>query len=434
MPWNAHLVDVFEAHGFDSATGRFRASPPPRPVAALYQAARHAGCGACRMPFPKPRIEEGVLARNALVRSSGRDHRFDVVAERTGRAAYALVSTLRGCNYGSVCYGVRVVAHVVREGTAVTESAASSSEPYYEATSEEVAVKRIERATYAAHVRKRNGELNEDPVKEIAAMQAVAGASDAVLPLLDCFADDERLYVVVPFCGKGDLFSLVERHGKLPDRLARLYFQQIVRGVGALHAHGVAHHDLSLENVLRVTDRAAVVIDFGMAVKVAGPTATKFLPRRRRGAGARGAAAAAADLAAPEAAATPDYFAVPTRPGGGWPCKCGKRDYMAPELLNPARAFDLFAADVWALGVILYILLVGFPPWDSKTAAPDNVALDHDECYAYIKAGQLQALLAGWNIHLRPSAIDLLSRLLDYEPTTRITLPQVMRHPWWHER
>eukprot|EP00635_Sarcinochrysidales_sp_CCMP3193_P014149 CAMPEP_0118912054 /NCGR_PEP_ID=MMETSP1166-20130328/13475_1 /TAXON_ID=1104430 /ORGANISM="Chrysoreinhardia sp, Strain CCMP3193" /LENGTH=565 /DNA_ID=CAMNT_0006851569 /DNA_START=121 /DNA_END=1814 /DNA_ORIENTATION=- len=309
------------------------------------------------------------------------------------------------------------------------------STPRYVATSERVAIKQIDRATYERHVARRGGQLNEDPVKEVAAMQYVAsrGGSDHVLPLVCCCADEESLFTVSPFCDGGDLFSLVEKHARLDNRYARHFFKQLVRGIVRLHSLGVAHHDLSLENVLWLrsgrTPGKAFIIDLGMAAKTSGPTRTRFLSRRRRSRGTAVRSDSSSSSRSSRHHHDDDYYAVPTKAGLTWPAKCGKIDYMAPELLNPTKAFDLFAVDVWALGVILYVLLIGSPPFDSSRKVPHDQLLDTDPCFAYVRERRLADLLASWRIDLDPNAIDLLERILDPEPTTRMTIPQIVAHP-----
>ena len=410
MPWNAHLVGVLVAHGFDAATGSFPSGLSAETKKKLYQSVRHQGVGANPAPFPAPKVLDCVVKREAPVLfDEGRVEKLTVVSANDGQS-FAKLQLLTACNYGKVYSGIRV----------------RPSDSTFVATAERVAMKQMDRVTYERHVLRRRGVLNEDPVKEVAALQFLEsrGGSDHVLPLQCCCANDETLFSVSPFCDGGDLFSVVERHRRLDDRHAKHFFKQLVRGLVNLHALGLAHHDLSLENVLwlRSGPKAgkAFIIDLGMAVKVSGPTRRRFLPRRRT------------RSQKSQQAHEDDYYAAPTKSSFNWPAKCGKVDYMSPELLNPTKSFDLFAVDVWALGVILYVLLVGSPPFDSSNATDHATIIDSDPCFAYVRDNRLNDLLTSWQIHLEPHAIDLLERLLDPEPTTRITIPQIISHPWFH--
>jgi len=291
---------------------------------------------------------------------------------------------------------------------------AGGDAPPWRATETQVAVKCIERGKYEQHVARHRGRLNEDPIKEVAVMEFMArqGGAPYCLPLLGCYADESAVYVILPLCPNGDLFGVVERDGGLQEARAATYMGQIVAGLERLHAMGLAHHDMSLENLLVDEQRRAVIIDFGMAVRAA-PTFSNFLPET------------AASHERP-AAAGPSYHAVPLMPSRGWPCRCGKLLYMAPELFEPQKPFDVFAADVWALGIILFLLLTGMPPWDAATGPTPR-----DMRYVYVRDGRLRELLSTWQISLSEHAPDLLQKLLTADPAARLTLPELKAHPWW---
>ncbi|KAG6612202.1 serine/threonine protein kinase [Phytophthora cinnamomi] len=122
--------------------------------------------------------------------------------------------------------------------------------------------------------------------------------------------------VVMDFCPGGDLWDVLEAAPKnrLAEREALQLFAQCARGVRFLHAHGIAHRDLSLENVFYCRG-ACKIGDFGLSTDA---------PRRGPG----------------EAV--------------------GKAYYMAPEVVNQ-DAYDAFAADMWSLGIMLFIMLTGSP-------------------------------------------------------------------------
>jgi serine/threonine protein kinase len=101
---------------------------------------------------------------------------------------------------------------------------------------------------------------------------------------------------------------------------------------------------------------------------------------------------------------------------------CGKHNYMSPEIFANSDNFDGFAVDLWAAGVILYIMLTGFPPYDQATVA--------DQRFELIVQGRLMEQLQNWDILLSPEAGDLMQSMLLLEPRDRLTLSQVMSHPW----
>jgi serine/threonine protein kinase len=95
---------------------------------------------------------------------------------------------------------------------------------------------------------------------------------------------------------------------------------------------------------------------------------------------------------------------------------------MSPEILANKDNFDGFAVDMWAIGVALFIMLTGVPPWDHAT--------DNDERYRYISNGYLEPMLMQWNMGLSNQSMDLLQRMLFKNPQDRLSLRQVLAHPW----
>ena len=101
---------------------------------------------------------------------------------------------------------------------------------------------------------------------------------------------------------------------------------------------------------------------------------------------------------------------------------CGKLQYMAPEIYSNADNFDGFAIDLWSAGVILYIMLTGFPPYDRPIWADDR--------FEIIVNGHLMDQLESWDIAISRNAGDLLQSMLRFHPRDRLTLGQVSEHPW----
>ena len=128
-------------------------------------------------------------------------------------------------------------------------------------------------------------------------------------------------------------------------------------------------------------------------------------------------------------------YVDPTRPGAVTDVKrgstrllikpqgvCGKHNYMSPEIFENKVAFDGFAVDLWAAGVILYIMLTGFPPYDQASRT--------DQRFDLIIRGHLMRQLSSWGINLSEEAGDLMQKMLKLDPKDRLTLAQVLSHPW----
>ena len=101
---------------------------------------------------------------------------------------------------------------------------------------------------------------------------------------------------------------------------------------------------------------------------------------------------------------------------------CGKPNYISPEILQSEEAFDGFAIDLWATGVILFIMLVGLPPWEFARA--------EDPRYRMVTKGRLAHMLNSWQRPISPLAADLLQKMLMEDPRQRLSLTEVKDHPW----
>lgn len=101
---------------------------------------------------------------------------------------------------------------------------------------------------------------------------------------------------------------------------------------------------------------------------------------------------------------------------------CGKHNYMSPEIAANTAPFDGFSIDLWSAGVILYIMLTGFPPYDQASRT--------DQKFEIIVRGNLVQQLEDWGINLSRDAGDLLQNMLQLDPRDRLTLAEVMSHPW----
>ena len=149
----------------------------------------------------------------------------------------------------------------------------------------------------------------------------------------------------------------------------------------------LCHRDMSLENILLDQHNDCVVIDMGMCLRI------------------------------PSIEERPPPGSLLIRKQG----QCGKLTYMAPEIYTD-QDFDGYAVDMWACGIILFILLAGVPPIELPTSA--------DPRYQMIATGRLSELLDIWQLSLSAEVRDLLSRLLSPEQRNRPTVAQVLRHRW----
>jgi serine/threonine protein kinase len=181
---------------------------------------------------------------------------------------------------------------------------------------------------------------------------------------------------------------------------------------------GICHRDMSLENLLVHKD-GALIIDMGMCLLIPDG-----------GDGATGLTSSLDHMNINQSSLQITHSAgQPIISRRGRPRQlilpqgtCGKWIYMSPEIYQNTEPFDGYAVDMWAAGVILFLMLTGFPPWER--ASPT------DERFHYMTAGYLVQMLTEWEIGLSSDALDLLQRMLFLDPKDRLSLDQVRAHPW----
>jgi len=198
-----------------------------------------------------------------------------------------------------------------------------------------------------------------------------------IIKLFEVYHDKINIYLVMELCTGGELFDFIVSKRHLNEEEARLIIVQLLRAVSYLHMHEICHRDLKPENLLFVEPNSInslKLIDFGMSKMM----------------GSRG-----------EAMTT----------------KVGTPYYIAPEVLTGNYGMQ---CDLWSVGVILYALLCGYPPFDGKS---DTIVL------AKVKRGNYNFNGAEWS-GVSAEAKDLISKLLVMQPENRLTAEQALTHPW----
>ncbi|EQC42332.1 CAMK/CAMKL/NUAK protein kinase [Saprolegnia diclina VS20] len=205
---------------------------------------------------------------------------------------------------------------------------------------------------------------------------AKALANDAPHPhlvhIIDCFYQHDMVHLVLEYCSGGDLYEYLHRRPTLASSDARRIFDQVVAGLHQLHQCGFAHRDISLENILLDEHGDCKLCDFGLAVP---------------------------------AHETSDAVV-------------GKPYYMAPEVYA-GRPYDPAAADMWSLGILLFMLVTGVP----MIRAPS----DADGGYRIVAQQGVKALLKLWNMQtlFSKDLVDVLDGLLTVNPKRRLTMRQL---------
>ncbi|KAL7123698.1 hypothetical protein ABFS83_14G000100 [Erythranthe nasuta] len=196
-----------------------------------------------------------------------------------------------------------------------------------------------------------------------------------VVRLYEVLASKTKIYMVLEYVNGGELFDRIASKGKYSEGVGRKLFQQLIDGVSYCHNKGVFHRDLKLENVLLDSSGIIKITDFGLS-------------------------------------ALPQHF----RDDGLLHTTCGSPNYVAPEILAN-RGYDGAASDTWSCGVILYVILTGHLPFDDRNLAA-----------LYQKIFKGDAQIPKW---LSPGAKNLLKRILDPNPRTRITIREIKENEWF---
>lgn len=256
-------------------------------------------------------------------------------------------------------------------------------------------------------MRRLRGRHLEDPLKEIQALQLLEGSTYGdgdhhphIIRSLAALQDDKYLYNITPYAKDGDLCGIVmndiNSNSRMSETNARRWFREILLALQHFQLKGICHRNISLDNIV-VSGDSLKIIDLGMALRVPYVHPSNV-----------GCTTDVSD-------GTTRLLIKPQGQGDEF-------TYMSPEVLND-DAFDGFAIDLWSVGVILYIMLVGCKPfkWPHLT----------DEQFLRLAVdGTLKESLEYWEIDLSESAIDLLQNMLRLKKGERFTLAQVMHHPW----
>ncbi|MEE6478505.1 hypothetical protein FKM82_011863 [Ascaphus truei] len=203
-----------------------------------------------------------------------------------------------------------------------------------------------------------------------------------IVRLHDSISEEGHHYLVFDLVTGGELFEDIVAREYYSEADASHCIQQILEAVLHCHQMAVVHRDLKPENLLlasKLKGAAVKLADFGLAIEVEGEQQA--------------------------------WFGFAGTPG-----------YLSPEVLRKDPYGK--AVDLWACGVILYILLVGYPPfWDE----------DQHRLYQQIKAGAYDFPSPEWDT-VTPEAKDLINKMLTINPAKRITAAEALKHPWISHR
>ncbi|GIL83875.1 hypothetical protein Vretifemale_12596 [Volvox reticuliferus] len=210
----------------------------------------------------------------------------------------------------------------------------------------------------------------------------------------EVFIDDTSLCIVMEYANCGSLLDLVKLRRGLEEIYARWFFQQLILALHFCHNRGIAHRDIKPENLLlhiyedlKYPVPILKMCDFGLSKAV-------------------------------------------VLPGASAKSCVGTVRYMAPEVLkNNEMDYDAMMADVWSCGVVLYVMLYGRYPFDSKGA--DRVISKEQKVRRMLDRMKREAYVLNPDVSVTDECMNLLRGMLKPAPDQRLTIEKIMAHPWF---
>ena len=209
-----------------------------------------------------------------------------------------------------------------------------------------------------------------------------------VTKILEMFEDEEYILIAMEYINGGNLFSFVKKRRKLSEKTAKFLFRQIILGIKHIHSKKIVHRDIKLENILIDLNNNIKICDFGIGRILKNEKQLLY-------------------------------------------DKCGTPMYMAPEILTSSKTkgYEGYPVDIWSSGISLYIMLSGTLPFNLK----NNESSDMSE-----ESNHNNIELQYSIINKEPKKIekisnearDLLKGLLNKNPRKRLTIEQILNHPW----
>ncbi|KAK4488145.1 hypothetical protein RD792_003887 [Penstemon davidsonii] len=267
-----------------------------------------------------------------------------------------------GSSHGRTRVGRYELGRTLGEGTFAKVKFARNVE-----TGENVAIKILDKEKVLKH--KMIGQIK----REISTMKLIRHPH--VIRMFEVMASKTKIYIVMEFVTGGELFDKIATRGRLKEDEARKYFQQLINAVDYCHSRGVYHRDLKPENLLLDPSGLLKVSDFGLSA----------LPQQ-------------------------------VREDGLLHTTCGTPNYVAPEVINN-KGYDGAKADLWSCGVILFVLMAGYLPFEESNLME-----------LYKKIFKADFTFPPW---FSSSAKKLIKRILDPNPATRITFAEVLENEWF---
>ncbi|ODQ65491.1 Pkinase-domain-containing protein [Nadsonia fulvescens var. elongata DSM 6958] len=197
-----------------------------------------------------------------------------------------------------------------------------------------------------------------------------------IVDFVDCFEDDTNIYILLEICSNQSLMEMMRKRKRLTEPEVRYFIVQILGAVDYMHSRRVIHRDLKLGNIFLDVNMNIKIGDFGLAALLASDSDRKKTI-------------------------------------------CGTPNYIAPEILFDKEKGHSYEVDIWSVGIIMYAMIFGKPPFQSK---------DVNTIYKRIKHLDYQFPV---DMSCSDDAKDLIQILLSSQPEKRPSLNDIIKHPFF---
>ncbi|KAG7882012.1 hypothetical protein KL905_000494 [Ogataea polymorpha] len=197
-----------------------------------------------------------------------------------------------------------------------------------------------------------------------------------IVQFVDCFEDDVNVYILLEICPNQSLMDLLKARKVLSEPEVRLFMVQIIGAIKYLHRRRVVHRDLKLGNIFFDPDMNVKIGDFGLATVVSPSTNKRYTI-------------------------------------------CGTPNYIAPEVLGGKATGHSFEVDIWAIGIMMFALLFGKPPFQAKDVQVIYERIKNNE-YKFPADSSASA-----------ESKNLITKLLSTDPALRPSLDEILEHEWF---
>ena len=192
-----------------------------------------------------------------------------------------------------------------------------------------------------------------------------------IIKLLEAFENEKYYFIIMENIIGGNLFNAINKMGKLPESLARNIFKQLIETVQYIHSKGIVHRDIKPDNILLNLNNQIKLCDFGVSKEI--------------------------------------------KKGILISDSCGTPAFIAPEILLDAP-YDPYMTDIWSCGVVLYVMVSGFFPF---------AGINENELHQNILNGQFLMI-----DDISKELKDLINKILELNPNKRISINEILNHPW----